>query len=80
MPLKLLENSFRPQDHLCLCLDGASLHAREHGEKRQYKRKIERSSAFPQMLEEEKVEGRRRDGDFDGTHRPQSGVKGFENE
>jgi len=40
----------------------------------------ERSSAFPQMLEEEKVEGRRRDGDFDGTHRPQSGVKGFENE
>lgn len=32
------------------------------------------------MLEEEKVEGGRRDGDFDGTHRPKSGVQGFENE
>lgn len=32
------------------------------------------------MLEEEKAEGRRRDGDFDGTDRPESGVKGFENE
>jgi len=37
-------------------------------------------STFKKMLEEEKVEGRRRDGDFDGTHRPESGVKGFENE
>lgn len=42
--------------------------------------KSERSSPFSQVLEEEKVEGRRRDGDFDGTHRPESCVKGFENE
>lgn len=32
------------------------------------------------MLEEEKIESGRRDGDLDGTHRPESGVQGFENE
>jgi len=32
------------------------------------------------MLEEEKLEGGRRDGDFDGIDRLKSGIKGFKNE
>jgi len=35
---KLLETSFQLQDHLCLCLDGASLQATEHGENKQSKK------------------------------------------